>query len=67
MFKFSKKWCGGINGGQNKLSRVYLLTPTTLRWSTLSTVNRKEGLTSKKTFIPSHTLFTACGREGGRA
>jgi len=40
-----------------------LLTPTALRWSTLSATSRKEG----KKEISVLTLFTACGREGGRA
>ncbi len=41
--------CDGANssrGGVNYLSQAFMscqLTPTTLRWSTLSPVNRKEG------------------------
>jgi hypothetical protein len=37
------------------------LTPTTLRWSTLSTAGRKEGREEVFIFL---ALFAACGREG---
>jgi hypothetical protein len=42
------------------------LTPTALRWSTLSPC-RKEGNSRKNNYFSSSTLFAACRREGGRA
>ena len=53
--------CGGPSS--SLLSLAYLLTPTTLCWSTLSMASHKEGEEFINFFIP----LSAQRREGGRA